>query len=304
MDNDVKPKESSQEPKTRKVALGRGLDALIPPGESLSETGGDFFQCDIDLILPNPYQPRRRFSETELDELARSIQAQGILQPLLVRKTPAGYELITGERRLRAAKIAGLRKAPVVVKDVSDADSLEMSIIENIQREDLNPLETADAYHRLMSEFNLTQEQAAQRVGKSRSAVANFIRLRQLPEPIKAGIREGTLSMGHARALLGAENSAQQNAAWQAILAKELSVRQAEALVNRLKAQKPSPRKRPGDSEDRYLSELADELSRDLGTRVQIKRRGQKGTVEIEFYGNEDLDRLIERLRRASEPSG
>lgn len=273
---------------------------MIPVEESVPEDDREFFECDIDRITPNPYQPRTRFSESELAELSRSIENQGILQPLLVRRSDSGYELISGERRLRAAKMAGLQKVPVMLKTVSKTDSLEMSIIENIQREDLNPLEEAEAYQRLISEFNLTQEQAAGRVGKSRSAVTNILRLRQLPQPIKDGIRDGSLSMGHARALLGVEHSAQQTAVWREIVLKGLSVRQTESLIKKLRDAKKPPQKRMPSSDDRYFSDMSDDLSRQFGTRVRIKRRGKKGRVEIEFYSDDDLDRLIDLFNRLS----
>ncbi len=300
MDKDLKENKPQQSRKKRKVALGRGLDALIPAGETGTEGEPEFFECDINRILPNPYQPRTRFSDTELSELAQSIEKQGILQPLLVRRSNGGYELIAGERRLRAAKIAGLQKVPVVLKEISGADSLEVSIIENIQREDLDPLEEAEAYHRLISEFQLTQEQTAGRVGKSRSAVANILRLRQLPQPIKDSIRDGSLSMGHARALLGSDNTAQQNAVWREVISKGLSVRQTEALIQKLKAGKKDSKKRTSSSEDRYFTDLSDDLSRQFGTRVRIKRRGKRGRVEIEFYSEADLDRLIDLFNRLS----
>jgi len=300
MGKNLKEKKQSKSQKKRKLALGRGLDALIPVTESVHGDESGFFECEIDQIRPNPYQPRSHFSDLELGELARSIEEQGILQPLLVRSADTGYELIAGERRLRAAKIAGLQKVPAVLKDVSDTDSLEISIIENIQREDLNPLEEAEAYQHLITEFKLTQEQAAARVGKSRSAVANFLRLRQLSQPIKTSIQDGTLTMGHARALLGVENTAQQNAAWREIVSKDLSVRQTESLIKKLKQIKKGAKEETPSSEDRYFSDLADELSRQFGTRIQIKRRGKKGRVEIEFYSDEDLDRLISRLNRIS----
>ena len=277
----------------KKIALGRGLDALIPGIESIENRSKEYFQCDIGLIRPNRYQPRLQFSEAELDDLCRSIKKQGILQPLLVRKDDIGYELAAGERRLRAAKKAGLKKVPVVVKDIADKELLEMSIVENIHREDLNPLEVAEAYHHFMTEFDLTQDQTAERVGMSRSAVANFLRIRQLPEQIKAGIIEGALSIGHARALLGAETPAQQNAAWRRIISKGLSVRQTERLIRRLKTEKKTPKKIKKSSEDIYISSLSDDLSRNLGTKVQIKRHGRRGKIEIEFYSNDDLDRLI-----------
>ena len=237
-------KTSGSNPKKRKkLALGKGLDALIPGIESGQDKPLDYFFCETDLISPNRYQPRLQFSEDELNELCNSIKTQGILQPLLVRKDDMGYELITGERRLRAAKMAGLSKVPVVIKNISDAELLEMSIVENIQREDFNPLEEAEAYHRLITQFDLTQDQAAMRVGKSRSAVANFLRIRQLPDQIKANIMDGTISMGHARALLGAEASSQQIAAWRAVVSKGLSVRETENLVKKLKTKKKNPRR-------------------------------------------------------------
>jgi len=284
--------------KTKKIALGRGLNALLPDIEHVESISKEYFPCDIELIRPNRYQPRLRFPEDELEGMARSIKEQGIIQPLLVRKDENGYELVTGERRLRAAKKAGLDQVPVIVKAITVTNLLEMSIVENIQREDLNPMEEAEAYYQLITKFDLTQDQAAARVGKSRSAVANFLRLRQLPEQIKASIMDGTLSMGHARALLGASNSAQQNAAWRAVVSKGLSVRETESLIKRLKVKTKKPKKSSTGSEQRYLLSLADDLSRRFGTKVQIKRRGQKGKVEIAFYNNDDLDRLLSLLKQ------
>jgi len=284
--------------KTKKIALGRGLNALLPDIEHVESISKEYFPCDIELIRPNRYQPRLRFPEDELEGMARSIKEQGIIQPLLVRKDENGYELVAGERRLRAAKKAGLDQVPVIIKTIKDTDLLAMSIVENIQREDLNPMEEAEAYYQLIAKFDLTQDQAAARVGKSRSAVANFLRLRQLPEQIKASIMDGTLSMGHARALLGASNSAQQNAAWRAVVSKGLSVRETESLIKRLKVKTKKPKKSSTGSEQRYLLSLADDLSRRFGTKVQIKRRGQKGKVEIAFYNNDDLDRLLSLLKQ------
>ena len=293
-------KTSGSNPKKRKkLALGKGLDALIPGIESEQDKPLDYFFCETDLISPNRYQPRLQFSEDELNELCNSIKTQGILQPLLVRKDDIGYELITGERRLRAAKMAGLDKVPVVIKNISDAELLEMSIVENIQREDFNPLEEAEAYHRLITQFDLTQDQAAIRVGKSRSAVANFLRIRQLPDQIKANIMDGTISMGHARALLGAEASSQQIAAWREVISKGLSVRETENLIKKLKTGKKKPKKLQPSSEDIYFSDLANKLSSYFGTKVQIKRSGRKGKVEIDFYSNDDLDRLISFFKQA-----
>ena len=283
--------------KGKKLALGRGLDALIPGLDTKEPTAREFFQCDVDLIHRNRHQPRRRFSEEDLQELSDSIRAQGIIQPLVVRKQNDGYELVAGERRLRAARKAGLKQVPVVVRAVEDAEMLEMSLVENIQREDLNPMEEADAYHRLITEFSLTQDQAAKRVGKSRSAVANFLRLRNLPQQIKDSITDGSLSMGHARALLSIENTAAQLKLWNEVMRKGLSVREIEALAKQAKPsvkQKKSPQP---SSEQLYFTDVADDLSRYYGTKVQIKRRGSVGRVEIEFYGDQDLDRLLGLLK-------
>jgi ParB family chromosome partitioning protein len=280
------------------MALGKGLGALIPEVAPGKEEQKDYFFCDIDLIRPNRFQPRLNFSEEDLQELTGSIKTQGILQPLLVRKDENGYELIAGERRLRAAKRARLTQVPVVIKRVNDDQMLEIAIVENIQRENLNPIEEAEAYHRLITQLNLTQDQASARVGKSRSAVANFLRLRQLPEQIKESITDGSLSMGHARALLGAEASSQQLAAWRSVIAKGLSVRQTEALIRRLKSEKKKPPLSRNRTEEIYLSGLAEDLSRHFGTKILIKKDGSKGKVEIEFYSNDDLDRLIRRLKK------
>ena len=290
------PKEEKR--KTRKVALGKGLGALIPDIRTEEDTPKDFLFCQINQIRPNRYQPRKNFQENELAALSTSIKKQGIIQPLIIRRIEGGYELVAGERRLRAARLAGYKEVPCVIKSITDTQLLEMSLVENIQRENLNPMEEADAYHRLMEEFSMTQEAVAARVGKSRPAVANFLRLRQLPESIKKSIIEGMLSMGHARALLGANTKAQQLAAWRTVVSRKLSVRETESLVNRLNKQTGPKKRSKQDSEDTYLTNVAEELSRSFGTKVQIRRRGQKGKVEIEFYSNDDLDRLLQLLNR------
>ena len=291
--------------KKRKMALGRGLDALIPDLGAVEETSAastpaqkTYFLCAIDMIRPNRYQPRHHFAADELEELAESIRSQGIIQPLLVRADDVGYELVAGERRLRAASLAGLDRVPVVVKDISDAKMLEISIVENIQRENLNPMEEAEAYFRLINEFDLTQDQAAERVGKSRSAVANFLRLRQLPDPIKDSILEGALSMGHARALLGANTPAKQQSVWRDVMARRLSVRETEALIKRINAEKKPERAPQLTPEQRYFNDVSEDLSRQFGTRVRIQRKGKKGRVEIDFFSDDDLDRLLGLLRQ------
>ncbi len=286
-------KDSAPAKKGRRSGLGKGLDALFPDIGITHETPrGQLFECDIDEIRPNPYQPRHNFSEAEMGELAESVKSQGILQPLLVRKANDGYELIAGERRLRAARMAGLFKVPVIVKDIKNTELLEVSIIENIQRENLNPMEEAEAYLRLSGEFNLTQEEIAKRVGKSRSAVANFLRLNQLADDIKVTIRNGAISMGHARALLGADTVPLQKKAWQLVISQGLSVRDTEKLISRLNSQQTSQKTAPRP-DNIYYSSLEEDLGRYFGTKVAIKRHGKKGKLEIEFYTDEDLDRLL-----------
>ena len=297
MSKETDKKSSGPTPNKRKKVLGRGLDALIPVIEEDEKSAREYIRCDIELIRTNRYQPRMRFSEKELDELSRSIKEQGIIQPLVVRKSDIGYELVAGERRLRAAKMAGFKRVPVVIKDITDTQMLEMSIIENVQRENLNPMEEAEAYNLLMTEFNLTQEQAAQRVGKSRSAIANFLRLRQLPEQIKTSIMDGELSMGHARAILGAESAARQTAIWRSVVSKELSVRETESLVKRLKEKPEKIKEQKVNPEGIYFSHIAGKLSSYYGTKVRIKCNGQRGKVEIDFYSDDDLDRLIGLLQ-------
>jgi len=286
-------------PKRR--VLGRGLDALIPDIETSDLDPTSFFKCDIDAIRPNPYQPRRTFAEEELRSLSDSIKEKGVIQALVVRPAATGYELIVGERRWRSARMAGLKQVPVVVKDVSTEEMLELALVENIQREDLNPLEKAEAYYQLMKEFGLTQEKVAKRVGQDRSTVANFLRIRNLPKQIQEDIVNSTLTMGHARALMGAETPAQQKTAWRRIVSGDLSVRAAEALVKKLKADKGKASKSKAvSSADLHLQGVADDLTRRLGTKVRIVRHGKRGRLEIEFYGNDDLDRLITRLKTSS----
>ena len=295
----TKSKDSGAKPKKRRTTgLGKGLDALFPNiGVSSREPEadkGNLLECDVDRIVPNPYQPRRDFPENEMAELTDSVKVQGILQPLLVREAAAGgYELIAGERRLRAAKMAGLFKVPVIVKDINDNELLELSIVENIQRQNLNPMEEAEAYLRLLSDFKMTQEKIARQVGKSRSAVANFLRLNQLPNDIKSSIKDGLISMGHARALLGAETSAMQREAWKLVILRGLSVRATEDLIQRMNAEKERVKKTEKRPQDAYFMTIEEDLARHFGTKVNIKRRGQRGKVEIEFYSNEDLDRLL-----------
>jgi len=239
----------------------------------------------LDSISPNPFQPRDGFAEAEIEELARSISQNGVLQPLVVRRHGHGYQLIAGERRWRAARMAKLERVPVIVREASDMEALELALVENLQREDLNPLEEARAYRRLIDEFGLSQEEIARRVSKSRSAVANALRLIGLPEAIQAEIRAGRLSGGHARAIAGAPPAAQIALARQ-VMAQRLSVRETERLVRRAAS------KMEGDR-----SALEDRLRRALGTKVRIVARSNgSGRVEIEYYSLDELQGLIDRL--------
>ncbi|MFW5930120.1 MAG: ParB/RepB/Spo0J family partition protein [Desulfosalsimonas sp.] len=294
----MKADEAGSRSKKRKTGLGKGLDALFPDmeaGEGSRET--DYFPCDITLIRPNPFQPRREFNQEDLEELAESVRNHGVLQPLLVREAERCYELIAGERRLRAAKLAGLYTVPVVVKTIKDDELLAFSIIENVQRADLNSMEEAEAYQRLIDEFGFTQDQVASRVGKSRSAVANFLRLHHLSDQVKDYLRRGRLSMGHARTLLGARTSAVQREACRLILSRGLSVREAEKLVARLNKDSQAEAPKEPEPQGVHMADLEEDLGRRFGTKVKIKRRGKKGRVEIEFYDDGDLDRLLTLLQ-------
>ena len=289
---------TSKDKKPKKTGLGKGLDALFPEIElSPQSRSGNFFECDVDKIVPNPFQPRSQFSETDMAELADSIKTQGILQPLLVRQSGGKYELIAGERRLRAAKLAGLFKVPVMVKEIKDVELLELSIIENIQRQNLNPIEEAEAYQQLLNEFKLTQEQVAKRVGKSRPAIANFLRLNQLPQEIKSSLKDQTLTTGHARAILSLSTTALQRKVGKLVVDKGISVRETEKLVQRLNSDAAQKKVTVTTQDDVYFKSVSEDLSRYFGTKVLIKRKGQQGKLEIEFYSDDDLDRVLGLLK-------
>ncbi len=276
----------------KKTGLGKGLEALLPRGAQ-GETDQEFFFCAIEEIKQNPYQPRRVLKDRKIEELAASIKEKGVIQPIIVRRVDSGYELIAGERRWRAAQKAGLKTIPIIVKDVSPAEVLELALIENIQREDLNPLEEAEAYERLSQEFGLTQEELATRVGKERSTVANFLRLLKLPDYVKKDIWAEKLSMGHARALAGIQSPERERAIRDMIIKKGLSVRETEALVQRLK----KPRRRTHKvQQDTHTVSIAEDMMRHLGTKVRILRRGKRGKIEIDFYSEQDLERLVEYI--------
>jgi ParB family chromosome partitioning protein len=281
-------------------ALGKGLEALFPAPMAGAASPTPATSVPIADIVPNPEQPRRAFDEEALAGLADSIRRHGLLQPLVVRRVGLGYELVAGERRLRAARRAGLTSVPVIVRETDPDERLELALIENVQREDLTPLEEAEAYRQLIDGHGFTQEEVAERVGKSRPTVTNALRLLGLPDAVKAQLESGELSAGHARAVLAVDAGAQVEFARE-IVQRRLSKSDAEKLVM---ARRPAPaRRRPREvAGDLHLRALADELTRSLGTRVRITRRARGGTIEIEFYSDPELDRLTDRLRLASAP--
>jgi len=277
----------------KRKSLGRGLSALIPEGAILEDERG-FFLCPIDSISPNPYQPRQDFSDADLTELANSIKEKGVIQPILVSRTKDGLQLIAGERRWRAAQKAGLDTIPVWVRDASPSEALELALVENLQRKDLNPIEEALAYQELMKRFNLTQEAVSTRIGKDRSTVANLLRLLRLPQTLQQDLINNRLTTGHARVLVSIESPSAQRTLRDLIIKKALSVRQTESLAKKLQAQpKPKDQKVEGDH---YLESLARDLQRSLGTKVTITKRDHKGRIIIEFYSDGEFGRLIDRL--------
>ena len=307
----------------RKSALGKGLGALLPDNEDRTADGGSVASTRlynfedrirsagsvtdlaVDRIVPNPYQPREHFDDAALEELAQSIRQLGIIQPLTVRSLgPNHFELISGERRLRAARLAGLDRVPAYIREADTEAMLEMAIVENVQREQLNPIEISLGYRRLMDECDLTQEQVALKVGKSRPAVANYLRLLKLPPLIQAGLRDGHLTTGHARALLSLESDEQQQEVLDAIINKGLSVRETEQLVKKMSAP-ARPAKASGKAENALpqhvrleMERMTDRIRSTLGTKVAIKPSsdGKSGKIEVEFYSADDLERLVDLL--------
>lgn len=272
-----------------KTALGKGLESLLP------EKSQEVINIDITRIIPGEQQPRKVFRDTALQELAASIKERGVLQPIIVSRTGDGtFRLIAGERRWRATALAGLKKIPAMVKDVASADSLEIALIENIQREDLNPVEMAEAFHRLMKDFSLTQEDLSAKVGKERATVANYLRLLKLPDEIKRLVNDGSLSMGHARAILAIEGKANQVEAARRIIHKGLSVREAETLAKKWGT--GAKKKTTHHKKDPQIESLQEKLIRGLGTKVRIYHKGKKGKIEIEYYSLDELDRLLDIL--------
>jgi ParB family chromosome partitioning protein len=281
----------------KRPALGKGLSALIPdaPEPRLGP-----LEVDVDRLSPNALQPRGQVDDERLADLARSIKSNGVIQPIIVRKVGDRFQIIAGERRWRAARQAGLVRVPVVVRDVAKGQErslLEMALIENIQREDLNPIDEAHAYRRLSVEFHLTQEDIADAVGKDRSSVANYVRLLKLPDDVRADVAAGTLSMGHARALLGLTDEADQRRTARDIIARNLSVRETELLVKKIAegGNRPDAARRPRPV-DVHTRAAEDRLRLALGTRVRIVRRGARGRIEVDFGSEEELIRIYEQL--------
>jgi ParB family transcriptional regulator, chromosome partitioning protein len=278
----------------KRPALGRGLSALIPDAPLPVAASSDRpLEIDTDLLRPNRFQPRGRMDDDRIDDLARSIRGNGIIQPIVVRRVDGAYEIIAGERRWRAAQRAGLMKVPVVVRDIPEERVLAAALIENVQREDLNPIEEAYAYRRLADEFQLTQDQIADAVGKDRSSVANYVRLLRLPDVVREHVAAGRLSMGHARAILGIPAEGDQLRIAQDVVARALSVRETEALVKRTVSPGPAPATPENDVHTRAAEER---LRFALGTRVRIVRKRKGGRIEIDFLNEHELQRLFEQL--------
>ena len=283
----------------KRFVLGKGLSALIPDAPEPAPSAA--LEVDVDRLSPNRFQPRVQMDDARLDGLAESIRSNGIIQPIVVRRDGDRFQIIAGERRWRAAQKAGLARVPIVVRDVAPGQEqslLEMALIENIQRENLNPIDEALAYRRLTDEFHLTQEQIAASVGKDRASVANFLRLLKLPDEVRAEVAAGTLSMGHARALIALPSEWEQRRMAREVIARSLSVRETESMVRRLveAAAKPAPDPRPVTIVDVHTRAAEDQLHLALGTRVRIVRHGAKGRIEIDFASEEELIRLHEQL--------
>ena len=283
------------------LGLGRGLNALLGDPD-LQPQGEGSVTLPISQVEPGLNQPRKRLDQEALADLAESIRIHGIIQPLTVRRLSTGYyQIIAGERRWRAAKLAGLTEVPAVIMEADDRKVMELGLIENLQREDLNPAEEARGYQTLMEEYGLTQEQVAQQMGKSRPAIANTLRLLALPEDIMKLVEEGQLSAGHARAILGAPTPAMQRQAAKKVVEGQLSVRQTEALIKALQKQAQEKPKPAGEDLSLYLGELEKDLSGRLGRKVKIAHRGKRGKIELEYYDSQDLEGLLALLQSLNE---
>jgi len=277
-----------------KPALGKGLAALIPEKKKIDTKS--VFELELNSIVPNEYQPRKTFNDKALNDLVASIKEKGVIQPVIVRKTAGNvYQLIAGERRWRSAKLAGLDRIPVIVKDAAPVEALELALIENIQREDLNPLETAEAFHRLIKDFDLTHDDLSRKVGKDRATVTNYIRILKLPANIRKWIAEGSLSIGHAKALLQVDNQRLQIEIATKIIHKGLSVREAEAMCK--KGPSGTDRSSKKTANDPQIASLEEKMMHSLGTKVRlVHKSNKKGRIEIEYYSLDELDKLLEIL--------
>ena len=271
--------------------LGKGLDAFF---SDINEDEETVLEVNVAELRPNPYQPRKKFQADAIDELKQSILEYGIIQPLVVRKGIKGYEIVAGERRFRAAKEAGLSTVPVIVKELTDPKMMEIALLENLQRENLTPIEEANAYANLMQELNITQEELSKKLGKSRSHIANMVRLLSLPDQIIAYINNGELTMGHGRTLLGLKDQKKLTQLVTKIRNEKLNVRQVEKIVNQLNEQPKSVKQTP--KKDIFIQERESVLRDRFGTSVHIHKGKRKGKIEIEFYSNDDLERIIELL--------
>jgi len=288
----------------KRKALGRGFQALMPDMDSDSntaniltaQTSASVHMLSVDEIIPGRYQPRSAFKQEKLDELISSIKEKGVVQPVLVRRTDAGYELIAGERRLRAVKALGLKTMPAIIKDVDDLNAMEMALIENLQREDLNPIEEAHAYQRLNQEFHFTQEQIAQAIGRDRASVANTLRLLNLPDKIQLLVSDDIIQMGHARALLAVPDAQRQMRLCEKIINKGLSVREVEHMVRPHAQQR---RQKPyGVTQDPHTQAVEEELEKILGTKISIHHRKKRGKIIIDYFSLDDLNRIIEIIKK------
>lgn len=290
--------KATENPK-RRAALGQGLDALIPLDELISPKGSErsITQLPIDSLLANPHQPRRLFAQESLADLSHSIKERGVIQPLIVRPmTGGGHEIVAGERRWRAAKMAGFSTIPVIVRPMSDSESLEIALIENLQREDLNPLDTAEAYDTLISKYSYTHEVLAQRIGKDRTNITNHLRLLKLPDPIKEDLRQDRLSMGHARTLLAIDHLHTQLSLSRKVVKRKLSVRELEKIVQNYRA-KQEAKNNTVSIRNPDMAALETGLSRHLATRVAIRiNHNNSGKLELYFHSREELDRLLDAL--------
>lgn len=276
--------------------LGKGINALFP---EINEQDSDLIEeVKLKKCRPNPYQPRKVFEADAIEELKDSILEHGILQPLIVRKSIRGYEIVVGERRFRAAKEANLETIPVIIRELTDDQMMELALLENIQREDLTPIEEATAYDRLINELGTTQDQLAKRLGKSRSHIANLVRLLSLPEDVISQINHGALTMGQGRALLGLKDKSKMPAVVKKIINEKLNVRQVEAWINELNHVSPKKRKKKVPK-DIFITEKENHLKEFFGTNVTINKGKKKGKIEIEFFSDDDLNRIVERMEES-----